>query len=72
MGFGKDQTLSLQLGGISFVFSHSTSLCLSGFPPEMSNQEDGLLLTGRRTEEEEEADETPHQKDQQDLLEGHW
>jgi hypothetical protein len=34
--FGRDQTLSLQPGGVSFVFSHRNSLSLSGFLPEMS------------------------------------
>jgi hypothetical protein len=65
---------SLQLRRISFVFSHSISLFLSGFLPEMSNtnQEDSLPLTGRsRTEEvEEEAEEMPCPKEQ-DLLERH-
>ena len=36
MEFGRDQTPSLQLGGVSLMFSHRTSLSLSGFLPEIS------------------------------------
>jgi hypothetical protein len=72
MEFGKDKTLSLHLGGVSFVFSHRTSLSLSEFLPEMiPPHQPGLPFTGRSRTEKEEAEETPHPEGQQDLLEGH-
>lgn len=37
MEFGRNQTLSLQLVGVLFVFFHRTRLSLSGFLPEMSD-----------------------------------
>ena len=36
MEFGRDQTPSLQLGGVLLASFHRTSLSLSGFLPEMS------------------------------------
>ena len=37
MEFGRDQTPSLQLGGVLLASFHRTSLSLSGFLPEMSD-----------------------------------
>jgi hypothetical protein len=57
------------------VFFHRTSISLSEFLPEMSNTTSQTktmaCLSGRSRTEEEEAEETPHPEEQQDLLEGH-
>ena len=72
MEFGRDQTPSLYPGGVLLVSFHRTSLSLSGFLPEMSDTTPPTKKMAHLslTDQEEEAEETPHPEGQ-DLLEGH-